>query len=272
MAKTINREYSGQFGQTGGKIGQTINVRKPNRYAVQQGPAITPQGTTEGSVPLTLDRQWVVPMTFSSKELTLSIDEFSKRYIVPAMAKLASVIDLDCATAAVTGKYFDGTACAGGAGPVNTVIGTPGTTPGTAGGSATGLLQYNAPAVFLNAGKMLDFQAAPRDNFRTCLLDPSANASSIGSLAGLFNPQGIIADQYKNGLLGNALGFDFMMSQNIPTLTTGTATSIGNITLTNNTGTCSTSVSTGTVKAGQTFTVVGYYAVNPETQQSVCVL
>jgi len=183
FVKGINREYSNQFGKTGAKIGNTINVRKPNRYAVQQGPAISPQGQSESSVALTLNRQWVVPMTFSSAELTLGIDEFSNRYIKPAVAKLASQMDLECLRAAITG-YYDTTtsaiaAAVPGAGPVNTTIGTPGTTPGTAGGSATGLLQYNAPACFLNAGKMLDFMAAPRDNNRTFLLDPNSVSGFI---------------------------------------------------------------------------------------------
>jgi hypothetical protein len=279
LVKTINREYSSQFGQSGGKIGQSINVRKPNRHTVQQGPAITPQGTTEATVPLTLDRQWVVPMTFSSKELTLHIDEFSKRYIVPAVSKLASVIDLDCATAAVKGAYADGTVVSGGAGPVNTTIGTPGTTPGTSGGSASGLLQYNAPSIYLNAGRMLDYQAAPRDNARTCLMDPAANASSVGSLSGLFNPQGVITEQYKNGLLGNALGFDFMMSQNIATFTAGTRAISGEITMQATWTSGATFAFTGgsaTLKAGDTFTIgtlaAGCVAVNPETQQSTGVL
>ena len=272
FVKGLNREYSSQFGQSGGKIGQTINVRKPNRYVVQQGPAITPQGTTESTVPLTLDRQWTLPMTFSSKELTLSIDEFDARYITPAVSKLASQIDLDCALAAITGYYADGTAVAGGAGPVNTTIGTPGTTIGTSGGSATGLLQYNAPNVFLNAGLILDNNAAPRDNKRTMALNPGAHANSVGSLTGLFNPQGIISAQYRTGLLGNALGFDFVMDQNMPTFTSGTATSLGNITLTNNAATCTTSISSGTITAGTTFTVAGYYAVNPENQQPTGIL
>jgi len=211
--------------------------------------------------------------------LTLSIDEFSKRYITPAVAKLASQIDLECLRAAVTG-YYDTTtsaiaAAVPGAGPVNTTIGTPGTTPGTAGGSASGLLQYNAPAWFLNAGKMLDFMGAPRDNNRTCLVDPSANASSIGALSGLFNPQGIIADQYKNGLLGNAVGFDFVMDQNVFTLTSGTQlnTTAATMQATWSTGsalswTVDSSDNTKTMKAGTTFTVADCYAVNPENQQS----
>ena len=274
FSKGVNREYSAQFGKTGAKIGNTINVRKPNRYVVQQGPAITPQGQSESSTPLTLNRQWVVPMTFSSAELTLSIDEFSKRYIAPAVAKLASEIDRDCLVAAMTGLYADGVTCPG-AGPVNTTIGTPGTTPGTAGGSATGLLQYNAPKVYLNAGMVLDNNATPRDNMRTVVLNPAANAESIGSLSGLFNPQGIISDQYKSGLLGNALGFDFVMDQNIPSLVTGTRTNGTAATMqaTWTTGstfswTVNSADNTKTLKAGETFTVAGCFAVNPENQQS----
>lgn len=269
FVKGVDRQYSNQFGKSGAKIGSTINVRKPNRYTVQQGPAITPQGQSESSTPLTLNRQWVVPMTFSTAELTLTIDEFSKRYIMPAISKLASQIDLDCAYAAITGKYIDGVSSPG-AGPVNTTIGTPGTTPGTAGGAASGLLQYNAPQIYLNAGLMMDNQAAPRDKNRTCALNPAAHAASVGSLSGLFNPQGIISEQYRNGLLGNALGFDFTMDQNMPTLTSGTQTAIGTVTLVNNTATCSSAsagAASGTLVAGTTFTVAGVYAVNPENQQ-----
>jgi hypothetical protein len=273
FVKGVNREYSNQFAATGGKIGNTINVRQPNKYVVQQGPSITPQGTTESTTPLTLNRQWVIPMSFSSAELTLSIEEFSKRYIQPAMAKMSSTMDLDCARAAITGAYMDGVSSPG-AGPVNTTIGTPGTTPGTSGGSAAGLLQYNAPQIYLNAGLILDNNAAPRDRMRTACLNPGAQAQSVGALAGLFNPQGIISDQYKNGLMGNALGFDFTMDQNMPTFTTSTGVSLGTVTLTFGAGiaTATAVTSGGIFKAGTTFTVAGCYAVNPENQQSTGLL
>lgn len=276
FVKNVNKQYSSEFARTGAKIGQTINVKKANRYVVQQGPTIIPQGTTESTVPLTLNRYWSVPLIFSGVERTLHIDKFRENYIKPAVTKLASQIDWECHYAAVTGKYPTANAAGSyacpGAGPVNTVIGTPGTTPGTAGGSATGLLQYNAPSCFLNGGLLLDNQAAPRDGKRTFLLNAAAHAQSVGSLSGLFNPQGIINEQYKKGLLGNALDFDFVMDQNVANFTTGTGTSIANITLTNNTATCSSSASTGTFPAGTAFTVAGYYAVNPENQQPTGIL
>jgi hypothetical protein len=273
--KNVSRGYDDQFARTGAKIGQTINVRMPNRYVVQQGPAISPQITTETSVPLTLNRQWVVPMTFSSAELTLSIDAFSDRYIKPAIAKLASAIDLDCYKAAINGSFLDGVAVGGGAGPVNFTIGTPGTTPGTTGGSAAALLQYNSPAVYLNAGRILDINASPRDGGRTVCIDPAANAASVAGLSGLFNPQGILSTQYKKGLMGNALGFDFVMDQNVYTLAVGTRAAASEITMqaTWTTGAAfSFTGGSATIKAGDTFTVADCYHVNPETQQSTGIL
>lgn len=284
FTKSVNKEYSSQFARTGAKIGQSVNIRKPNRYEVQQGPAINPKGTTESSTPLTLNRQWVVPMTFSSSELTLSIDMFSERYIKPAIAKLASTIDLDCYTAAIKGAYADGVACPG-SGPVNFTIGTPGTTPGTTGGSATALEQYNAPAIYLNAGRILDINAAPRDKGRTVCIDPAANAMSVGALSGLFNPQGVISEQYKAGLLGNALGFDFVMDQNVYTFNAGSRVATGTDTVATNSGfatpgtvftqftyTAGAGNNTKTLAAGDTFTIAGLYHVNPETQQSTSIL
>ena len=275
FTKGVDRQYSNQFGKTGAKIGTTINVRTPNRYTVQQGPSITPQGQSEASVPLTLNRQWVVPMTFSTAELTLTIEEFSARYIQPAVAKLASQIDLDCTRAAITGAYADGTSCPG-AGPVNFTIGTPGYTPGTADtvSSGSGLTSTAAPAIYLNGGLILDNQAAPRDNQRTCCLNPAAHAQSVGALSGLFNPQGIISDQYRNGMLGNALGFNFTMDQNMPTFTNGTGVDLGDVTLVNGSDTASSTGATsgGVFKAGLTFTVAGVYAVNPENQQPTGIL
>lgn len=273
--KNVSRDYDSQFARTGAKIGNTINVRLPNRYAVQQGPSITPQATAETSVALTLNRQWVIPMTFSSAELTLSIDEFSARYIQPAIRKLASHIDLDCLKAAITGSFADSVAVGGGAGPVNTTIGTPGTTPGTAGGSAVGLLQYNSPAVYLNAQRILDINAAPRDKSRTILIDPAANAMSVGSLTGLFNPQAVISDQYRNGLMGNGLGANFIMDQNVYTFLAGTRAISGVQTMQATWTTGSNFSLTGgsaTMTAGDTFTVADCYHVNPETQQSTGVL
>lgn len=258
FSRGVNRQYSQEFGKVGAKIGSTVNVRKPNRYYVRTGQSAAPQATSETYVPLTLNRQWGVDVAFSSAELTLSLDDFADRILSPAMARIASQIDYEGLSQFVN---------------VYNTVGTAGTTPGTSGGSATGLFQYNAPICYLNAGMMLDNNAAPRDNKRRVVINPAAMASSVSGLSGLYNSQQLVSEQYRAGVLGEALGFEFAMDQNVNTLTVPTALSGGTpvATVTNGSATISLSglgSATGTIAAGTVFTVATVYGVNPENQVS----
>jgi len=271
--KGVNRQYADEFGKSGAKIGTTVNIRRPNRYFVRKGDAMQTQGTSESFVPLTLATKWGTDISFNSTELTLSLDDFSKRILTPAMAKIAGQIDQDCLQGAITGTYNNGssTVVPNCGAPVFNVVGTPGTTPGTPGGSATGLLQYNAPIVYLNAGMQMDNQATPRDEQRRCLLSPAAMAQSVGGLSGLFNDPGSISDQYKKGVIGAALGFEFCMDQNVYTFTTGSVgTSLGTGVVTDGSPYITfTGATSGFVApAGTVFTIAGVNAVNPENQQA----
>jgi hypothetical protein len=271
FVKGITRQYSDEFGRTGAKIGSTVNVRKPNRYFIRKGPVAQVQSTNETYVPLTLNTQWGADVAFGSAELTLSLDDFSKRVLAPQMAKLASQIDFDCLQGAALGYYTANTGVVKMTDPVYSCVGTGATTPGTAGGSATGLSQYNAPIVYLNAGMQMDNAAAPRDENRRIVLNPAAHAQSVAGLSGLFNDSGSIGEQYRKGVLGNALGFEFAMDQNIPVLTCGTRAISGEITVQATWTSGSTLALTGgtaTIKAGDVFTCSSVYAVNPENQQS----
>lgn len=262
FAKGVNRQYSQEFGKVGAKIGSTVNVRKPNRYFVRTGAAANPQGTGEEYVPLTLNRQWGVDVAFSSAELTLSLEDFSERILTPAMAKIAGQVDYEGLAQFVN---------------VYNMVGTAGTTPGTSGGSATGLFQYNAPIYALNAGMMLDNSAAPRDNKRRVVINPAAMAQSVSGLSGLFNSQAAIGEQYRAGVLGEALGFEFAMDQNINSMSVPTALSGGTPVATVTDGSATVALSglgqaSGTIKAGTVFTVGTVYGVNPENQVSTSLL
>jgi hypothetical protein len=116
----------------------------------------------------------------------------------------------------------------------------------------------------------MDNNAAPRDENRRIVLSPAAMAQSVSGLSGLFNDSGAIAEQYRKGVLGQALGFEFAMDQNVYTYTSGTGTSLGTLTLTagSATASCSGVTSGGVFPAGTIFTQAGCYAVNPENQQS----
>ena len=259
FAKGVNRQYSKEFGISGAKVGSTINIRKPNRYFVRTGAAINVQNTAEAYTSLSLDTQWGVDVSFSSSELTLTLDDFSKRILTPAMARIASKID-ETGLALYTDIY--------------NIVGTFATTPGSASGG-TGLLKYTVPGIYLNAGMILDHNACPRDDNRRVILGPAAMASSVDGLSGLYNPQSRVSEQYKKGLLGQALGFEFAMDQNVATHTNGTRAISGEITVqaTWTTGSnLSLTGGTATIKKGDVLTIANVYMVNPENGQSTGVL
>lgn len=262
FTKGVNREYSDEFAQSGGKVGQSVNVRKPNRYYVSDGQSLDVQDTSEEYVQVTLDHQFHVDVNFTSKDLTLSLDDFSERILKPAMARLASKIDHSG-----LGEYIN----------IYNWVGTPGTEPGVSGGS--GLATSTAPQVFLNAGALLDSMATPRDGNRSCILSPFAQSASIAGLSGLFNDQGALGDQYRKGVMGRALGFEFAMDQNINAFNTGTYSGTaanfdvngaqGDSTTAISTLTCKwTSDGSGTLEKGTVFDIAGVYSVNPETGES----
>jgi hypothetical protein len=259
FVKGVNRQYSDEFAKSGAKIGSTINVRKPNRYFVRTGPVMQVQNTTETYVPLSLTRQWGVDVNFTSVELTLSLDDFSKRILTPAMARLASQID------------YEGLALFAN---VWNQVGTPGLTPGSAGGALGTPTWVPVPQIYLNAGTWLDSNACPRDENRRVVIGPAAMALSVASLSGLFQDQGLIAEQYRKGVMGTALGFEFAMDQNINMLTTGTRAlpTAATVTVAGQVG--ASLLTTGwavgaTLRAGEIFSIAGVNAVNPENQQPI---
>jgi hypothetical protein len=250
--RKINRQYDGSFGATGAKNGGTLNIRLPNRYSVTTGRTISPVGggdTTETSTALVVATQKHVSMGFFSSELTLSLDDFSSRYLKPAMSVLASTISSDVCTA------IQGAA-------VN-YVGTPGTTPSS-------FLTYS------QAGERLDWQTAPRDGNRSVILSPTAMAATVDAQKGLFHSGPRIADQYETGVMEAMTGFDFIMDQSVQTLTAGARTTgyltNGSPALVSGTSTMAIDTGTGAMVVGDQFTVAGLFEVNPDTKQSTGIL
>lgn len=192
-ATRVRRDFDSKFGVSGAKIGNVLNIRKPPRYVGGEGQAISIEDVTESQVALTLEKQFNVAMSFSSQDLALSIDDFSKRIINPAIATIANKIDHY-----VTGLYID----------VNHFIGTPGTVPNT-------LLSY------LQAGQKMDEEACPQDGDRTIIMTPAMQVNIVDALKGLFQQASAISSQYASGRMGTAIGFEWMMDQNIRTHTVG---------------------------------------------------
>lgn len=253
IIRAVNRQYDDRFATTGAKNGGTLQIRIPNRYSVTTGRTATTGGdnTVETTTSLVVATQKHVSMGFFSSELTLSLDDFSSRYIRPAISVLASTIAADVATACATGFA--------------NYVGTPGTTPSS-------FLTY------AQAGERLDWQTAPRDGGRSVVLNPTAMAATADAQKGLFAPQGAIGSQYEEGMLERMTGFNFMMDQSIPTITAGARntsyTTHGTEASVHTNGTAVIAVITGAnaMVAGDQFTIAGTYEVNPDTGASTGIL
>jgi hypothetical protein len=249
----VDRNYDDQFAVVGGKIGATVNVRRPGRFIGTTGPALNVEDFNETSVPVTLSTQFHVDTSFTTQDLALSLDMFSDRVLKPAVAAIANKIDRDGLVVAAANTA--------------NIVGTAGTPP-------TSLLTY------LTAGAYLDSEGAPRDGRRSCIVEPFTSATIVDSLKGLFVPNQKIAQQYEKGLMGtDSAGMKWKMDQNVVSQTFGsfagtavcaTTTASGFLT----TGWASTSTitltSTGAVSlnAGDTFQIAGVYAVNPQNRQA----
>ena len=257
FSSEVDRNYDDQFAVVGAKIGSTVNVRRPGRFIGTTGPALNVEDLNETSVPVTLSTQFHVDTQFTTQDLALSLDMFSDRILKPAVAAIANKID------------FDGTTTAA----LNTanIVGTAGTPP-------TGLLTY------LQAQAFLDSEGAPRDGRRSCIVEPFTSATIVDSLKGLFVPTAEISSQYTKGLMGrDSGGMNWKLDQNIvsqtfgnfsaSTVTASVATTTATGFLTSGWASSSTitltAANTGTINlnAGDTFTIAGVYATNPQNRQ-----
>lgn len=242
--QNVDQQYDDQYAKTGAKIGQTLRIRLPNDYTVRTGAAASVQDTAEQSTTLTLATQKGVDMSFSMVERTMSLDDYSERVIAPAVNNLGGAIAADL----ITGT--EGGVC-------NYVANVD---------AGNNVLNPNAQT-FLSAGASLNLNSAPLAR-RKIVNDPLTEARTVSSLAGLFNPQAAISKQYATGMMGQALGFDWLMDQTVVKHTTGSFT-LGTVNGANQTGlTLVTNAITGTLNIGDIITVANVNAVNRITKQT----
>jgi len=249
----VDRNYDDQFAVVGGKIGNTVNVRKPGRFIGTTGPALNVEDFNETSVPVTLSTQFHVDTQFTTQDLALSLDMFSDRVLKPAVAAIANKIDRDGTLQAANNTA--------------NIVGTAGTPP-------TGLITY------LTAAAYLDSEGAPRDGRRSCIVEPFTSATIVDSLKGLFVPQEAIGEQYRKGLMGrDSAGMNWKMDQNVVAHTFGSFAGSATVATTTATGfltsgwasssTITLTLTNGvSLNQGDTFTIAGVYAVNPQNRQA----
>ena len=252
MLAKVDRSLDSNFAS---KIGDTVSVRKRVMYAATTSADITGSisDSVEGKIDVTLDQRRVVTMQFDSSELGLKIEEFTDRYIRPAMIELAQQVE-----SSIAGLYKQ----------VWNFTGTPGTSPST-------FLSIGTAAAILS-------ESGCPDEDRNAFYSPNATVTLADGLKGVF-PTQIATNAIEKAFINSYAGFDVYRSNSLAAHTVGAlggtplvngasqnvtyATSKNGYTQSLITDGWSNSI-TGLLKEGDTFTIAGVYAVNPKTRQS----
>ena len=246
-AKHFDRQYDSRFEVEGAKIGNILNLRKPPRFLTSLGQALQLEDATETSVPLVLTQQRQCAIAFTSQELGLQVDDFTKRFMKPQVATMSNMIDYDA-----LGQYVN----------VYNEVGTPGTVPATR-------------LTYLLANQRLNEEAAPFKD-RVNIMTPAQNTYLVDAQAGLFQASDRIREQYNSGRQGLGLGMDSMIDQNCRNQVVGAqggspvingANQVGNSIVTNGWTNNAAVLNAGDVISFGTLTA-GVLAVNPQNRQS----
>jgi hypothetical protein len=241
---TTDRQYDDSYGKVGAKVGSVLRVRKPNQYVRRQGSRVmNVQEQEEANGTITLATQDGVDMKFNSAELALSIDEFSERYISPAVKQLVSGIESDYLAASTKAVWN----VAGAAGTAITNLSTPG-----------------LARAKLNQG------LAPKSD-RAIQMDSITMAGLVNGVAAYFAPNGAISSQYKEGMVARTSMADYYENERVWSFThsddvSGSTDAAALVTDGGTTIDMHTDIPVAKQTVGTVFTVAGVYACHPETK------
>lgn len=251
MAGLVHRAYKEEFV----KVGDTVSIRRPVMFSVADGAQLNVQDVEEQSVELSVDKRKHVAWRFSTADMTLSVSDYSERYIQPAMAALAQQIDSD-----LHGLYRD----------VYQAEGYAGQPPGD-------FLSFSA------APRRLDQAACPRP--RVGVVEPRAAYALAAHIQTLDVGRNAVT-ALEEGRVGRIGGVDVFNSQSVKVHTPG---SFAGTPVVLGSGQHSTYAAAGgdsimalhtagwspdstVLKAGDLFTLDGVYAINPRSKEPLGVL
>lgn len=246
MAGNVHRDYKNEFV----KIGDTVTIRRPVKFTVTDGATRSNQDVTENSTTLVINKRKHVSWKFNSQDLTLTIEEYSKRYIAPAAIALANQVDVDLMS--LYSSVFWST-------------GTPGTTP-------------NAFSFLGDAATKLDDGAVPDDGMRKLVWNPKARWSMADAMKGIAAAKTESIEGFiRRGFMGDLANFSIYGDQNVQRHTVGP---LGGTPLVNGAAQIGASLVTDgwtaaaapRLNAGDVFTIAGVFSVNPVSKQSTGVL
>lgn len=190
---------------TGAKVGDTIRVRRPAFFGVDEfsrnsgapNTEVIIQDAVENSVNLVIEKHFDVSFEVSSKELALAVDDFNERLLQPAMSALSQKIDSYALTKiANLGGLYDGNSFAA----------------------------PNTLATVAGIVEKMNKQNIPMTN-RKLVVSPAMQTAlySIDAFTRADFRGGGFTSPVQEATLGKFMGMDVMMSQVLPQHSPGTA-------------------------------------------------
>lgn len=239
--RIASKRYQQEFGE----IGNTVNVELPPRVKSTEGRVIGIKPMVKRTIPLAIDRQRNVGLEFTAQDRTLSIGEFSRKFMQSAVTSIANAIDVSVAEAVYQqGFYQSGTA------------GTP----------------INQDSI-IDAMADAELVGMPRDGRVSVVLDPRDRASVAKALEGKYNEE-MVAQAIRKGFIGKIDDVATYSSANARTHLTGTHVSGGLINGVPTDGSSSIVTddwanSTLVLRKGDVISFDLCYAVNPQNYDSI---
>jgi len=259
VCRNMSKEYSKEFAKANAKVGDTIGVKKPQRFQPTTGLLYQPQAIAGTKVNITVGDVTGVHFDWDSVEKTLEIEDAQENYFKPAAIALAHAVNAQGAQYAAQNTF--------------NAVGTPGTTPSTV-------------ATYLAAGdKIVELGLPPQEEL-TCIINRKFSSQYVIGQSTLYNPAGQISSMVTKGQIAdNTLGYKFERDQTIYSQTVGPqggtplidATLAGGGVLSadggnNATMTLSTkgwtAAAASRLVVGDRFTVALVYSVHPQTRAS----
>ena len=192
LAAKVDRQLDAQFR----KVGASIDVRRPVMFTSQDGATLgTAEAIEEVAATITLDKRKHVHFAITSEDLTLKIEDFNQRYIMPAMVELAQQVESDIAD-----MYKS----------IGNFVGTPGTAPST-------FLEVGA------AAKVLTKLGVPLDVRWCAFYDEDASLALADGLKSVF-PTEIARKAIEEAAIGRYSKFMLYENQSLKLHTVGVAT------------------------------------------------
>ncbi len=202
VASLFNTEQNKDFKQPFA-IGETTQVKLPQRFLIRDGVAFVDQGISRKTTPITMQAPFGIDFTWDSVEAALKAErseqEISDNYLKPAMAQLAQEID----SRATLWAYQN----------TNNIAGVLGTTPTT-------MQTYG------RARTLLKENACPwKGSKRGMIISPQMQESAVAANQASFNPPSEISKEFRTGEIGEYADSTWHESMSLYDHTAGTITS-----------------------------------------------